>query len=289
MKFSTTSCYQYLHNERARKHYADVHVANIEKTSAGGYRLPDKIIQKIIDAGLGEEYQANMNIARWSPAIKSIAFDEARNIFLDISGIKVFVIRNTVLDIAKKIKIKDEKKFDYLLKAKDGNRILMIDQNKFFKYSKTGGRIVVTYFEGSMGYLYYTMFNWDLDDMYAAKPGDDLATRAERLFVQLIMFMEYAPIEQIILKPKQQNGTRNTEKVLNDTPQNLTIVDSSWNKVIIRTDGFIVGADTGGFLALRACGVGRYDRKFVWIMPFEKEGYVRGLNKEKLLADANKI
>lgn len=125
-----------------------------------------------------------------------------------------------MLDIAKKIKIKDEKKFDYLLKAKDGNRMLVVGENKFFKYCKNGGRIVVTYFEGNLGYLHYTMFNWDLDDMYAAKPGDDLAARAEKLFVQLIMFMEYAPIEEIYLKPKQQNGTRNTEKILNDTPQN---------------------------------------------------------------------
>ena len=283
MKFSTTSCYRYLNDDAPRKYYADMHIKNIErKMSAGGYRLPDKIIQKLITAGLGEEYEANQNVTRWSPAIKSIAFDEARSIFLDISNTKVFIIRNTVLDIAKKIKIKDEKKFDYLLKAKDGNRMLVVGENKFFKYCKTGGRIVVIYFEGNMGYLQYTMFNWDLANMYAAKPGDDLASRAEKLFVQLIMFMEYAPIEQIHLKPKQQNGTRNTEKILNDTPQNLTIVDSSWNKVIIRTDGFTVGADTGGFLALRACGIGRYDRKFVWIMPFEKEGYVRGLNKEKL-------
>lgn len=285
MKFSKTCAFDYLNNQGIRNQFHEIHKDLFRKKllKGNGISFPQHTIFRLIEAGFGPQYEKSRDITTWPPAMLEVFYSEQKKILTDISGVKVYLIRKTVQEICAKINIREERKFDYLQKMNDGNRILVLDEGRFFKYYKEGSRIVVSFFEKDSVSFLSTMFNFELEQEYSTEKDTDRMVLAEKLFLQLIMFMEYAPFEEVFLKPSQKNGTRSEGKVLNDSPQNLIIVDSSWNKVIVRTEGFTVGADTGGFLALRACGVGRYDRRFVWIAPFEKEGYVRGLNKNKKL------
>lgn len=286
MKFSKTLACLFLSSANFRNRYSELHATELRKRIFDGanYMVSKKVLVKLLEKGFAEQLEKSPDMRTWTPAMLAVLDEEPKKILTDITNIKTYVIRKTVQDICAKINVKDEKKFDYLQKVKDGNRILVLDENRLFKYFKDGNRIVVAYFALDGDKYIYHMFNFDLDTAYESRMENEAMAQAEKLFIQLIMFLEYAPFGEIYLKPNQQNGTRNEGKVLNDTPQNLIIVDSAWNKVIVRTEGFTVSGETGfGFLALRACGVGRYDRKFVWISPFEKKGYVRGVNKEKLL------
>lgn len=284
MKFSFTVAYQYLHDKSLRTRFADLHANYLKNRFSGrtDYEFPPSMMKYLESLGMLDKFDANRNMGDWTPEMRDVIFREPKKVMLDISDVKVYLIRKTVQDICEKINFKEEKKFDYLDKMGGGNQMLILDETRFYKFYRQGSRIVVCYFNREGAEYRYTMFNFELDEKYEAKPNDPNVAEIERRFIQLLMFLEYAPHETILLDSGQKNGTRNEEKVINDSDFRLTVVDSAWNKVIIRTDGFVVGADSGGFLALRAYGEGRYQRRFVWIMPYEKHGYTRGVNKEKL-------
>jgi len=85
---------------------------------------------------------------------------------------------------------------------------------------------------------------------------------------QYIIFKKFAPIET-----KQVKGLRSSKsfKQIKGKSIDVTHITSDWFTNLIRSDGFSVK----GHFALRACGVGRKDRRLVWINPFEKSGYTR--------------
>jgi hypothetical protein len=283
MIFSRSYAAMFLDSARLRNNFAAEHISQFKTTLAGttNLNIPDWMANQYRDLGVLDEILANPDPAKWSPELSDKVLSEPKKVMTDISGIKVYVIRKTVQEIMSKINIKEEKRFDYLSKAEDGNKIMVLDESRFFKYYKNGSRIVVVDITIEGDRAGYVMWNYELDSEYSSRKDNQAMAEAQNTFLQLMIFMEYAKHEEVFLKPSQKDGTRAQGKVLNDTKQNLIVVDSTWNKVIIRTEGFKVGEETGGFLAIRACGVGRYDRKLVWIRPFEKKGYTRGVKKDK--------
>ena len=96
-------------------------------------------------------------------------------------------------------------------------------------------------------------------------------------FVKILVFTELSEIELEVLKPKQSVGTRNSgTKISNQSLDNITIVNSSWNKILIRTDGFKVT----GHLRLQPYGPNMELRKLIYIEDYEKSGYIRNAVKE---------
>lgn len=63
--------------------------------------------------------------------------------------------------------------------------------------------------------------------------------------------------------------------VVNRMPFQINVIDSSWLKTIIRTEGF----EVRGHYRLQACGVGRKEHKLIFIKGFKKHGYVRTAKK----------
>lgn len=89
---------------------------------------------------------------------------------------------------------------------------------------------------------------------------------------KIITFVELGDIEVLMLEQGRNNGkSKKDGKVTNTSPYTVYVVDSSWNQLIIRTDGFAVM----GHYRLQACGRGLIDRKLIWINAFEKHGYKR--------------
>lgn len=90
-----------------------------------------------------------------------------------------------------------------------------------------------------------------------------------------IVFKKYAPIEEVVVNKNNKKAKLNNQKYLNESEHDVTIIDSSWFTSITRTKGF----DVRGHFALRACGVGRKNRRLVWIKAFKKDGYKRQAKK----------
>jgi hypothetical protein len=123
---------------------------------------------------------------------------------------------------------------------------------------------------------------WDREKHIAFEVGFDLeldkyfapfAYEAEWLrVIKLMIFVELGDIEvEFIEKGRNNKKPKKEGKITNDSEYNVYVVDSSWNKLIIRTDGFAVR----GHFRLQPCGEGMKDRKLIWIDAFEKHGYKR--------------
>ncbi len=92
------------------------------------------------------------------------------------------------------------------------------------------------------------------------------------MVMQLMAFIELGDTEVIELKGGRNNGKpKNDGKITNTHNYTVYVVDSSWNKLIIRTEGFAVK----GHFRFQPCGPGMADRRLQWITAFEKFGYIR--------------
>jgi hypothetical protein len=90
----------------------------------------------------------------------------------------------------------------------------------------------------------------------------------------MILFMKFCELETEII-PDGKMAFHVDQKYVNDTKQPVEIQDSTWFTTIVRSEGFWVGGETGGFFRLQPCGPGLAEKKLIWIYPFEKEGYTR--------------
>lgn len=190
----------------------------------------------------------------------------------------------TALDVCDNIKIGKFK--PSILKIKSAKKLtLLIDSKSFYRITMSGDEIFALYVTVNGNYWEYVAFkihpNKDLvfyksnyttdSDVYM---NDDVFVK----FLKMIIFTEYSDIkEEILLKPNHKHGTRKQGKYLNESDKNFTIVDSTWNKVIVRSDGFGVS----GHFRLQPFGANREDRKLIYISEYLKNGYVRGAKKNK--------
>lgn len=88
---------------------------------------------------------------------------------------------------------------------------------------------------------------------------------------KLLCFVFLSENEYEEIPAGASRGTKKTEKIKNDFPVPLIVINSKWNVTSVRTEGFNVS----GHFALRRCGVGRTASKMVYIQPFRKHGYTR--------------
>lgn len=102
--------------------------------------------------------------------------------------------------------------------------------------------------------------------------------------IHFLTFCKYCEIETKVVAPNRKEHHVG-EKYKNETPTSIEVLDATWFTTIVRSEGFSVGADTGGFFRWQPVGPGRTGRRLQWIMPYEKDGYTR--KAKKLLHDEN--
>ena len=100
----------------------------------------------------------------------------------------------------------------------------------------------------------------------------------------LVLFLKYCEVETKII-PAGKKGNHVGTKYVNESKQQIEILDSTWFTTIVKSDGFTVGADTGGFFKMQPYGPNNSQRKLIWVLPYEKEGYER---KAKVLVEREK-
>ena len=91
----------------------------------------------------------------------------------------------------------------------------------------------------------------------------------------VMAFKKYATVEVCVVEPhKKKKTTLDPDgKVVNNTGIEVTLLDSSWFREIIRNEGFKVS----GHFRLQPCKdeKGKWTRKLIYIKEFEKHGYHR--------------
>lgn len=106
----------------------------------------------------------------------------------------------------------------------------------------------------------------------------------KKRFTKLLLFIELSEPE--ILEIKNNNKIKlgdNWEKqmdkkVLNESGVDVILVNTLWNKIIIRNGSFKVT----GHIRMQPYGTNRELYKPIWIEDYEKTGYISGFKKGKL-------
>jgi len=100
-----------------------------------------------------------------------------------------------------------------------------------------------------------------------------------KVMMAMLLFKKYAPIDlEFVGSRKKKISAVSGEKMVNDTGIEVTLLDSSWFRSIIRTEGFLV---RGHFrLQPYKDETGEWARKLIYIHEFEKHGYCRIAKKE---------
>lgn len=93
--------------------------------------------------------------------------------------------------------------------------------------------------------------------------------------IGLLLLKKYAAVELETIEAGKKKKLGNVEhgKVINETGVDVTLLDSSWFREIVRNEGFTVR----GHFRLQPCKDenGNWTRKIIYIEEFEKHGYHR--------------
>lgn len=250
---------------------------------AAHFATNEKFRNRIIKTHVESYYEERPNFDEWVRLTQDSTpedyFLEARYLIEGgVEDTQVFLVRQTAQDIAKKINIKEEKKFDYLKRIPDGDYMFIISNDEFIKFFKIESRLVILACQRNSG-EHYCMFNFMLSNGYEQIGDDAMSHKYAQLFFQLCIFWQFAKPEVVVLPAGRKLGTRREGKVTNNAPFAVTILDKMWNKMVIRNEEF----DVSGHLRLQPCGKGNLDRELIWIDDFKKKGYVRGFMKKEMV------
>ena len=193
----------------------------------------------------------------------------------DLEDNTIFMLRNTVNEVLANIKVDNEKCFVPLEKVPEGNYTFIIDKNSFIKFFKICDRFVVLGVESDGKQTKFCMFNYRLNMSHTQVGDDEMSLKYSKLFIRLVIFWLFTEPIYHEVNLKSSSGTRKSGKILNDAFKNVTVMDTTWNKIIVRTEEFGVR----GHFRLQPCGADLHDRKLIWINPFKKSGYTRKESK----------
>lgn len=181
---------------------------------------------------------------------------------------KYYLIQKSVLDYSKLIRISDNFSCVIFNKIKEGEHVYLLGKSEFFRFVKFNGVIKGMYWDRQNKIAFEVGFHLEKDRFYYPNIHEKIFDK----IIQLITYVELGEIEVVLLESGRNNGkTKKNGKVTNHSEFNVYIVDSSWNKLIIRSEGFAVV----GHFRLQPCGINHIDRKLIWIDAFEKHGYKR--------------
>lgn len=179
-----------------------------------------------------------------------------------------YLIMPSVHACADMIKVNENFSCSVFNKVRDGEHVYLLGKDEFFRFVK---------FNGAIRGLYWNRFKREAYEIGLLLVNDsyhfpEKFTDGFSKMVRLMTFIELGDIEVVYLEKGRNNGkTKKEGKITNTSQYNVYVVDSSWNKLIIRTEGFAVR----GHFRLQPCGHNMADRKLIWINAFEKEGYKR--------------
>lgn len=202
-------------------------------------------------------------------------FSEAGVTDITTDNTRWYLIHNSVEYCSKMVHLGDNFSTRAFRNVRQGKHTYLLGQHEMARFLCYKGYLQGFYFNTKEKVVFD--FGFDL-----ANEGYFFDGKYSKYFnkiAKIITFVELGDVEVTILEQGKNNGrNKNDGKVTNQSDFKMYVVDTSWNKLIIRTEGFKVR----GHFRLQACGEGFMDRKVIWIGAFEKHGYVRQPKNIKL-------
>ena len=196
-------------------------------------------------------------------------------------NVKSYLIRKTAMDMVERIKIDGSFDPKVLKKVPIQKAEIILNENQLYRYWFDGTVLRGIFIEKVKTYLgpevRYHSFTIDPDTKLKSLniyTDVKVSEAAERLW-KLMIFLYFSEVQTVLLAPNGKIGTLSTERFKNELKCTFVVVDTTWNRISIRTTGFNVC----GHFRLQACGKNREDRKLIFIEEFGKEGYIRGAGK----------
>ena len=192
---------------------------------------------------------------------------------------KNYLITNTVHEVADKIKINLDKFDPKMLSCipNDQKITFMLGVDNMFKYWKCGDQIFAIFINyiHEITWLDYVFFRIDTKKGIINFNDNQTSKNAVTKFLKLMFFVELSDPELKILPSGRKLGKTRKDKIINEDNYDVTIVDSTWNQMIIRDEKFGVS----GHIRLQPCGKGFSQIKLKYIAPYVKDGYIRKVKK----------
>lgn len=186
---------------------------------------------------------------------------------IDRTGSSYYLITKSVIDCAEAIKIRTTFTSTIFSKLKHGKYTYLLGKNTMARFVVVNGAIKGFYYDIEKEIA--TEFG--LDTISGKHYNEHKYNVQFSKLIQIMTFVELGDIEVVELAGGKNNGKPKDQKIHNSSNNTVYVVDSTWNQILIRTEGFAVR----GHFRLQACGVGLKDRKLTWINAFEKLGYTR--------------
>jgi len=179
-----------------------------------------------------------------------------------------YFICESVYDAARLIKINSGFTGRAVKDVKDGKYTYLMGKNRMVRFLVQNRAIIGFYFDDKNKIAFNFFLEMDEGGYHYEQ---DFSEQFSTL-MQVLIFVYLGDIEVKILEAGRNNGGKKwVNKITNTTNKTVYVVDSTWNQILIRTDGFAVR----GHFRLQACGEAMKDRKLIWIGAFEKHGYRR--------------
>jgi len=181
---------------------------------------------------------------------------------------RYFLICDSVYEAAELIKIGEGFTSRTLKDINIGHYTYLMGKHRAIKFVVVVGAIIGIYIDEESEVVLDFGLDIETGEYYVNGRQYDLFS----MIMQILTFVELGDIEITEIAAGRNNGkTKKDGKITNTHNYTVYVVDSSWNKLIIRTDGFAVR----GHFRLQPYGINMADRKLIWINSFEKHGYTR--------------
>ena len=160
---------------------------------------------------------------------------------------------------------------------------ITIDKNTMIRFtvSRHNENVIVNFiwlFRDTKLTMDFSTSQYMLTNEGAVYHGSEDNLPYAKLLLQHLIFLHLSETKVEILEPKQKYGkTRKQGKIVNGSGHSVTVVDSKWNVISVRADGFTVG----GHFRLQRVGKGRKSIRLIYIDEFEKHGYTKRAKNER--------
>lgn len=235
-------------------------IKEAEESGLGdGTNLPEGYIQ--------QKYQIPLSISEKAVSSKVMEKVDVVNL-VSCEDSSFYLIAQSVYKAAELIKVSENFSSRTLKDINIGKYTYLLGKNKMIRFVCVVGAIKGFYYDDVAKIAFEWGCDLDTGEYFFNASYQDIFSQ----IMQILTFVELGDIEVITLEGGRNNGNKDkATKIHNSSNNTVYVVDSTWNQILIRTEGFAVR----GHFKLQPCGPGNIDRKLIWIDAFEKHGYKR--------------
>ena len=141
-----------------------------------------------------------------------------------------YIFSKSVIQTLDSIKIGNKFDFNILKERTTKNGIIIIDKTELYIFQEQQDKLRVMNFTISIkeNYSDQQVFTFNLEKNQEIV-DDTIEEHVWKKFLQCIIYLDFLPTETKYIKPNEKTGTRKTDKIINNTDNELILVTKAWN------------------------------------------------------------